>query len=47
MEVPKVGKFNIVYFDNDNERIKVEDDSDLQMAYALALSTDGKVKFFI
>jgi len=47
MKVPKVGNFNIVYFDTDNERIKVEDDSDLQMAYALALSTDGKVKFFI
>lgn len=47
MEIPKVGKFSIVYFDSDNEKIKVEDDSDLQMAYALALSTDGKVKFFI
>lgn len=25
----KVSKFNIVYFDSDNERIKIEDDSDL------------------
>lgn len=45
--IPKVSKFNIVYFDSDNERIKVEDDSDLQMAYAVALSADGKVKFYI
>lgn len=29
LAVPKVSKFNIVYFDSDNERIKIEDDSDL------------------
>ena len=47
LNIHKVSKFNIVYFDCDNERIKVEDDSDLQMAYAVALSADGKVKFHI
>ena len=45
--IPKVSKFNIVYFDSENERIKVEDDSDLQLAYAVALSSDGKIKFHI
>ena len=47
LAIPKVSNFNIVYFDSDNERIKVEDDSDLQMAYAVALSADGKLKFHI
>jgi prephenate dehydratase len=47
LQIPKVSSFNIVYFDSDNERIKVEDDSDLQMAYAVALSADGKLKFHI
>ena len=37
----------ISYTDADNELICVEDDSDLQMAYCIALSTDGKIKFII
>jgi len=37
----------ISYTDADNELICVEDDSDLQMAYCVALSTDGKIKFII
>jgi hypothetical protein len=47
LAIPKVSKYNVVYFDSDNERIKVEDDSDLQLAYAMALSGEGKVKFHI
>jgi len=44
---PQVTNFNVVYFDQENERIKVEDDSDLQLAYALALSLEGRIKFHI
>ena len=45
--IPKVSNFKIVYFDAENERIKVEDDSDLQMAYAVALSSGGRLKLHI
>lgn len=40
-------KIFIHYFDSDRERIDVSDDSDLQMAYAMALSTDRRIKFHI
>lgn len=40
-------KMRIVYLDGDNDKIEVTDDSELQMAYATALSCDSKVKFFI
>jgi hypothetical protein len=40
-------KIHLYYLDADQERIGVADDSDLQMAYALALSSDKKVKFHI
>lgn len=45
--VDKSTKIHFNYVDADNEKIGVEDDSDLQMAYALALSSDKKVKFNI
>lgn len=40
-------KMKVFYIDTDNEKIAIEDDSDLQMAYALALTSDNKVKFMI
>ena len=40
-------KIHLKYFDADNERVGVEDDSDLQLAYASALSSDKRVKFQI
>jgi len=45
--VDKDTQIHISYIDSDNEKIGVADDSDLQMAYALALSSDKKVKFNI
>jgi len=45
--VSKKAPLTISYTDADNELIRVEDDSDLQMAYCIALSTDGKIKFVI
>ncbi len=38
-------KIAIFYFDCDNEKITIQDDSDVQIAYATALSYDKKVKF--
>ena len=40
-------KMRIVYLDVEGDKIEVTDDSELQMAYATALSFDSKVKFFI
>ena len=40
-------KIHLKYFDADNETVRVEDDSDLQLAYASALSSDKRVKFQI
>lgn len=37
----------VVYKDVDGDKIEVTDDSELQMAYATALSFDSKVKFYI
>jgi len=45
--VDKKAPLTISYNDADNELIRVEDDSDLQMAYCIALSCDGKIKFII
>ena len=45
--VDKKAPLTISYNDADNELIRVEDDSDLQMAYCIALSSDGKIKFII
>ena len=43
----KLHKMRIVYLDVEGDKIEVTDDSELQMAYATALSFDSKVKFFI
>ena len=43
----KNDKICVFYIDTDNEKIAIQDDSDLQMAYALALTSDKKVKFLI
>ena len=40
-------KIAIFYFDCDNEKITIQDDSDLQFAYATAHQLDKKVKFQI
>ena len=45
--VNKKSPLTISYNDADNEIIRVEDDSDLQMAYCIALSSDKKIKFII
>lgn len=45
--VDKKAPLTISYNDADDELIRVEDDSDLQMAYCIALSSDGKIKFII
>jgi hypothetical protein len=44
-EIDESLKLEVFYIDSDNEKIYVSDDSDIQMAYALALSSDNKVKF--
>lgn len=46
-DVDKAEKITIFYMDCDNDKVGVADDADLQMAYALALSADKKVKFLI
>jgi hypothetical protein len=38
-------KIQLFYMDADNEKIVIFEDDDLEMAYALALSSDNKVKF--
>jgi len=45
--VSKTSSLIISYVDAENETIRVEDDSDLQMAYVVALSGDRKIKFII
>ena len=45
--VNKKTSLTISYNDADNELIRVEDDSDLQMAYIIALTSDKKIKFII
>ena len=45
--VNKKTPLTISYNDADNELIRVEDDSDLQMAYIIALTSDKKIKFII
>ncbi len=45
--VNKKTPLTISYNDADNEQIRVEDDSDLQMAYCIALTSDKKIKFII
>ena len=45
--IMKKTPISLSYIDSENELIKVEDDSDVQMAYAVALTTDGKIKFQI
>ncbi len=37
----------LFYYDQDNEKIVIQDDSDLQMAYAMVVDTDKKIKFQI
>ncbi len=46
-DIDETTKLEVFYIDSDNEKIYVTDDSDIQMAYALALSSDNKVKFQI
>ena len=45
--VPASEKIEIFCIDTDNEKIAIQDDSDLQMSYALALTSDKKVKFMV
>jgi hypothetical protein len=40
-------KLEVFYIDTDNEKIAIQDDSDLQMAYMMALTSDNRVKFMI
>lgn len=46
-QIPSSEKLQIFYIDTDNEKIAIQDDSDLQMAYALAITSDKRVKFMI
>lgn len=38
-------RLSFFYNDSDNEKIVIQDDSDLQMAYAMVVDTDKKIKF--
>jgi len=40
-------KLAIFYIDTDEEKIAIQDDSDLHMSYALALTSDRRVKYMI
>lgn len=46
-EVDTKQKLSVFYMDADNDKIRVYEDVDLQMAYALALSSNNRVKFHI
>lgn len=40
-------ELSIFYYDSENDKVAVQDDDDIQMAYAIAGSTDRKVKFIV
>lgn len=40
-------ELSIFYYDCENDKVAVQDDDDIQMAYAIAGSTDRKVKFIV
>jgi hypothetical protein len=45
--LPTTEKLEVFYIDTDNEKIAIQDDSDLQMAYMMALTSDNRVKFMV
>lgn len=44
-EVDEKEKIQVYYVDTDNEKITIQEDSDLLMAYAVSASIDKKIKF--
>ena len=44
-EVDEKEKIQVYYVDTDNEKITIQEDSDLLMAYAVCASIDKKIKF--
>jgi len=46
-EVPSERKFKITYLDNDNEKVHLLEQDDLDVAYAIAIGGKQKLKFMI